>query len=301
MGLVFVPEFYYFDSFDTSLPEIMDMKDVAFAKIKQDFPLSLLTNQLTYPDGSIAVKEGLEKLYILPYTQFHTSVMEDVSSKANDQWLAEDYPIQEPRLIVTDVDSSEWIVLTCYDGYKTNAKSDTVKDLFLFSNAGYVKNDELSTFKAWANVQNFYGRWMPECRNGSIDYLWNEYPWSSTYKRTMGDIEVFVKEHNGKQFHLHLSYEAQLQENWIGLDENSVNLREVSMPNHQMMESLDLYTAERGVVRDKKNHSVVARNFAIGKMNGLAIRKEYLDKYLSENQMSLIFYSLGEKYVRGKG
>ena len=64
MGLVFVPEFYYFDSFDTFLPEIMDMKDVAFAKIKQDFPLSLLTNQLTYPDGSIAVKEGLEKLYI---------------------------------------------------------------------------------------------------------------------------------------------------------------------------------------------------------------------------------------------
>ena len=64
MGLVFVPEFYYFDSFDTFLPEIMDMKDVAFAKIKQDFPLSLLNNQLTYPDGSIAVKEGLEKLYI---------------------------------------------------------------------------------------------------------------------------------------------------------------------------------------------------------------------------------------------
>lgn len=64
MGLVFVPEFYYFDSFDTFLPEIMDMKDVAFAKIKQDFPLSLLTNQLTYPNGSIAVKEGLEKLYI---------------------------------------------------------------------------------------------------------------------------------------------------------------------------------------------------------------------------------------------
>ena len=141
---------------------------------------------------------------------------------------------------------------------------------------------------------------MPECRNGSIDYLWNEYPWSPTYKRTMGDIEVFVKEHNGKQFHLHLSYEAQLQENWIGLDENSVNLREVSMPNHQMMESLDLYTVERGVVKDKKNHSVVARNFAIGKMNGLAIRKEYLDKYLAKNHMSLIFYSLGEKYVRGK-
>lgn len=278
--------------------QVVDDSRHVFSPKKEDLeqiPYPWHTREYSRIDPSV-----LEESDALPYTQFHTSVMEDVSSIANDQWLAEDYPIQEPRFIVTDVDSSEWIVLTCYDGHKTNAKSDTVKDLFLFSNAGFVKNDELSTFKAWANVQNFYGRWMPECRNGSIDYLWNEYPWSPTYKRTMGDIEVFIKEHNGKQFHLHLSYEAQLQENWIGLDENIVNLREVSMPNHQIMESLDLYTAERGVVRDKKNHSVVARNFAIGKMNGLAIRKEYLDKYLAKNHMSLIFYSLGEKYVRGK-
>jgi hypothetical protein len=79
------------------------------------------------------------------------------------------------------------------------------------------------------------------------------YPWAPTYKRTIGDIEAFVREYNNKKFHLHLSYEAQLQENWIGLDENNVNLREASMPNHQIMESLDLYTAERGVIRDKTN------------------------------------------------
>lgn len=236
----------------------------------------------------------------LPYTKFHSSVMEDVTTVTNERWLSKDYPVQKPRLIVTDEDSSEWIVLTCYDGHKTNAESDTVKDLFLFSNAGFVKKDELETFEKWAKNQDFYGRWMPECRNGSIDYLWNEYPWAPTYKRTIGDIEVFVREHNNRKFHLHLSYEAQLQENWIGLDENNVNLREVSMPNHQVMESLDLYTAERGVIKDKTTHTVVARNFAIGKMNGLAIKKEYLDKYLSENEMTLVFYSLGEKYVRGK-
>ena len=236
----------------------------------------------------------------LPYTQFRSSVMEDVATVTNEQWLAEDYPVQKPRFVVTDEDSKEWIVLTCYDGHKTNAESDTVKDLFLFSNAGFVKKDELETFKKWAKNQNFYGRWMPECRNGSIDYLWNEYPWAPTYKRTMDDIEVFVREHNGKKFQLYLSYEAQLQEDWIGLDGNEINLKEASMPNHQVMEALNLYTAERGVIRDKENHTVVARNFAIGKMNGLAIRKKYLDKYLSENQMSLVFYSLGEKYVRGK-
>lgn len=234
----------------------------------------------------------------LPYTRFRTSDMENVESVTNAQWLAGDYSIPKPRLLVMDEDDSAWIVLTCYDGHQTNAEENTVKDLFLFSNAGFVKNEELETFKKWAKTQDFYGRWMPERRNGSIDYLWNEYPWAPTYKRTIDDIETFTKEHDGKKFHLYLSYEAQLQEDWIGLDGNKINLKEASMPNHDMMESLGLYTAERGVIRDKENHSVAARNFAIGKMNGLAIRKDYLDKYLSENQMSLVFYSLGEKYVR---
>ena len=36
-------------------------------------------------------------------------------------------------------------------------------------------------------------------------------------------------------------------------------------------------------------------------MNGLAMREDYLNKYLSDNQLSLVFYSLGEKYVNIKG
>ena len=278
--------------------QVVDNSRYVFSPTKEDIvpiPYPWHTREYSRIDPSVHGESDA-----LPYTQFQSSVMEDVTTTTNGQWLAEDYPVQKPRLIVTDEDSSEWIVLTCYDGHKTNAESDTVKDLFLFSNAGFVKNDELETFKKWAKSQNFYGRWMPECRNGSIDYLWNEYPWAPTYKRTIGDIEAFVREYNNKKFHLHLSYEAQLQEDWIGLDENNVNLREASMPNHQVMEALELYTAERGVIKDKTTHTVVARNFAIGKMNGLAIRKEYLDKYLSENEITLVFYSLGEKYVRGK-
>ena len=31
------------------------------------------------------------------------------------------------------------------------------------------------------------------------------------------------------------------------------------------------------------------------------MREDYLNKYLSDNQLSLVFYSLGEKYVNIKG
>ena len=235
------------------------------------------------------------------YTSFQADELEDVQSETNEQWMSKEHQIPKPRLMLKDTDGSEWIVLTCYDGYRLDAEEDTVKDLFLFSNAAFIKYKELEIFWRWAAKQNFYGRWMPERRNGSIDYLWNEYPWAETYKRTLRDVDDWENPGKGATFKINLSYEAQLQEEWIGLDETEMYLKEVSMPNHFVMEALNLYTAERGVIRAKSDNTIVARNFSIGKMNGLALRKEYLDQYLSDNNLALVFYSLGEKYIIQKG
>ena len=235
------------------------------------------------------------------YTSFQADELEDVQTETNEQWMSKEHQIPKPRLMVKDADGSEWIVLTCYDGYKLDAEGGTVKDLFLFSNAAFIKDTKLEIFGKWAARQNFYGRWMPERRNGSIDYLWNEYPWAETYKRTLRDVDDWENPGNGSTFKINLSYEAQLQEEWIGLDETEMYLKEASMPNHFVMQALNLYTAERGVVRDKSNNAIAARNFSIGKMNGLAMRKDYLDQYLSDNNLALVFYSLGEKYIIQKG
>ena len=235
------------------------------------------------------------------YTSFQADELEDVQSETNEQWMSKEHQIPKPRLMVKDTDGSEWIVLTCYDGYRLDAEEGTVKDLSLFSNVAFIKYKELEIFLRWAAMQNFYGRWMPERRNGSIDYLWNEYPWADTYKRTLRDVDDWENPGKGATFTINLSYEAQLQEEWIGLDETKMSLKEVSMPNHLVMKALNLYTAERGVVRDKSNNAIAARNFSIGKMNGLVMRKEYLDQYLSDNNLALVFYSLGEKYIIQKG
>lgn len=235
------------------------------------------------------------------YTSFQADELENVQSETNEQWMSKEHQIPKPRLMLKDTDGSEWIVLTCYDGYRLDAEEGTVKELFLFSNAAFIKYKELEIFWRWAAMQNFYGRWMPERRNGSIDYLWNEYPWAETYKRTLRDVDDWENPGKGATFKINLSYEAQLQEEWIGLNETEMYLKEVSMPNHFVMEALNLYTAERGVIRAKSDNTIVARNFSIGKMNGLTMRKEYLDQYLSDNNLALVFYSLGEKYIIQKG
>lgn len=235
------------------------------------------------------------------YTSFQVDELEDVQSETNEQWMSKEHQIPKPRLMLKDTDGSEWIVLTCYDGYRLDAEEGTVKDLFLFSNTAFIEYKELEIFWRWAAMQNFYGRWMPERRNGSIDYLWNEYPWAETYKRNLRDVDDWENPSKGATFKINLSYEAQLQEEWIGLDETEMYLKEVSMPNHLVMEALNLYTAERGVIRVKSDNTIVARNFSIGKMNGLAMKKDYLDQYLTNNNLALVFYSLGEKYIIQKG
>lgn len=64
MGLVTISGFYYFESLDIGIPEIADLKDIAFAEIKAPFPLPILTNQIVGKDGIFNVKEGLEKITI---------------------------------------------------------------------------------------------------------------------------------------------------------------------------------------------------------------------------------------------
>ena len=60
------------------------------------------------------------------YTSFQADELENVEMVTNEQWLSENHPIQKPRLMVKDTDGSEWIVLTCYDGYRLDAEEGTV-------------------------------------------------------------------------------------------------------------------------------------------------------------------------------
>ena len=65
MGLITIPGFYYFEYLDGMYPELLDLKDLAFAEIKFPLPLPIYTNRLLDFDGeTIIVAEGETKLFI---------------------------------------------------------------------------------------------------------------------------------------------------------------------------------------------------------------------------------------------
>lgn len=254
-------------------------------------PYPWYTNEYSHIDPSIVNKNDT-----FPFMDLNIPNFIDVNEISNDKWLDRNQPIDSPRLILGN--NKEWIVLSCYDGYEIK-NGEHKKDFFLFTNAAFVKNEDLNVYNDWAKDQNFHGRWMPERRNGNIDHLWKEYPWSDTYKRTITDDCIEERPSEDCPVNIHLSYESQLQEEWTFLDEDNIGLREVQAPNHHMMLHLGLYTAERGIIRDSVNpKKIVAINFQIDKFRGLAIDRSYLERYLNENGFSMIYYTLGEKCLR---
>lgn len=256
-------------------------------------PYPWLTDEYSTIDPSLLGRQGEE------FISFEINSLEEVDNVDNEQWMDKEYQLPAPRLLLKDKDNADWVLLTCYDGHKTEAADGTIKELFLYTNAGFIKKEDVRAYKQWAKEQNFYGRWMPECLNGSTDYLWNEYPWAETYIRQRDEWE---KDHSyeGVDFKLQLSYESQLQENSFGFDDSNEWLPEVCMPNHHIMEYLKLYTAQRGVVRDISTNEIVSVNIRVGGLKGLAMRKDYLSEYLSHSGCALVYYSLGEKLVRAK-
>ena len=133
-------------------------------------------------------------------------------------------------------DGPEYVMLMGYDTSKEDEK-----ETFLFSNAGFVKQEDAEKFADWAKNQNFYGRWMPE-RRGMIELLWNDYPWADVYKSSI-EHEVWSRSHDCP-CDMQLSYEAQLQEDWEGIGRENEFLSTAYMPCAEMMDQMGLYCSE---------------------------------------------------------
>ena len=203
---------------------------------------------------------------------------------SDDDWMDRKFPLPLPVFIITDKQGIQWLVL------KSHQSCDQVitklnRELFLFVDSIFIKEEDIHAFNSWAKDKNFHGGWMPES-HGAYEFLWNEYTWSDRYKRTK--CYEYEKRPHGCPCDIIISNEGQLQENYDGLRNADNFLSTAYAPNEGLMNKLDLYTAERGVVRKKKTDEVVSMNFCKKGFNGIAIRKDILDHYLQDEKLVLI-------------
>lgn len=217
--------------------------------------------------------------------------IQPIKGKEEKDWINKNEYLPDFRCMAKLQDGSEYVMLMGYDTSEENGK-----ETFLFSNAGFVKQEDAEEFADWAKNKNFYGRWMPEHR-GMIEFLWNDYPWADVYKSSI-EHEVWSRPHDCP-CNVQLSYEAQLQEDWEGIDRENEFLSTVYMPCVEMMKQMGLYCSEiRGVIK-ATDGSVAALNTGQGNcVHGLFVRRDVLNDYLKRNGYVMFYYVLGEKVLR---
>lgn len=215
------------------------------------------------------------------------------NTMSDDDWIDRSQPLPSPIFIITDEQNIKWLVL------KSHQSCDQVvtklnRELFMFVDSIFIRTEDCVAFDSWAKARNFYGGWMPESQ-GSYEFLWNEYTWSDRYKRTK--CYEYEKRPYGCPCDIIISNRGQHQENYDGLRDTDKFLSTAYAPVEELMEELNLYTAERGVVKRKNTDEVVSVNFRKGEFNGIAIRKDALDDYLQNKNLELVYYISGEKFL----
>lgn len=196
---------------------------------------------------------------------------------------------------IIDNDQESWIPLYLFD-----SKSDRIDEglpsmeEFVHYNGFFIKEENLDEFIIWAKSHNFNGRWLPET-NGSTDFLWNEYPWSDSFKNVFNEDDLIYRFGNSDEYMIR-AYMGQLQENYGGMPEDDRRLTTAYMPNPKVMEVLNLHVSERGITKDKTEK--IISQVIYGNDNpyhGLLLRKEALLSYLRSTGQVFVSCICGEK------
>jgi hypothetical protein len=218
-----------------------------------------------------------------------------IDEKDEEDWIENDSYLPIFRNILC-YDGDEYVMLV---GYDQAADNDSEKETFVISNAGFVKLEEADQFADWAKKQNFYGRWMPE-RTGVVEYLWSDYPWSEACKPYLEHDDSY-KLRNCK-CNMLLSYEAQLQEDWMGIDGENEFLSTVYMPCAEIMEQMQLYCSEvRGIIKAEDGSIAAINTDKDNGIDGLFIRRDILNEYIKRNGYVMFYYVLGGKTTKKDG
>jgi hypothetical protein len=97
-----------------------------------------------------------------------------------------------------------------------------------------------------------------------------------------------------------VSYDEQLQEEVFGMiDEKGYRIFSAGMPCAELMETMGLYTAERGLVRQRDNDEIAAVSLSVLKEHGsgLLIKKDLLCDFLKQKRYRLYCFISGNKEV----
>lgn len=196
--------------------------------------------------------------------------------------------LPKTHLSFTDQNGTIWILISGCDSWSSD---DTDfyhrKYLYIEHESWFLRNYSSALNSQLSDFCTTNYHLLPKNSDSQIHFLWNEYPWAERSKRYQYD--KWQKTYVGN-IDVCAAFLTQMQEEYSGIiEDNTRKYSNMRIPTEGVMQSLALYTAERGVIRCKSDKSIgaVNRELIDGK-RGLFMRKDLIDQYLSENNLKLI-------------
>lgn len=197
--------------------------------------------------------------------------------------------IPETYTSFNDSEGITWILVSGIDSWHMNEENIySQKHLFIEYESWFLKNysdNKYSKLKEFCKNNNSDS--FPRNSGSQIHFLWNEFPWSERSKRytyskwkSIGLDDIC----------LGASFLEQLQEEYSGISNyDDRKYSNVRILTEDIIEFLELYTAERGIIRCKSDNSIASINRdLIDGRTGIYIRKDLIDKYLESNDLMLL-------------
>ena len=260
------------------------------------------------------VKGNLTRHNNMPLT-FSKELDYDKWSEPNEEWLVSNKHLPKPESLmsVTDNSGDEWLVLESHLEWQEpipigqNEYEYPRKNLWYQITGYLVKTSETKSLFAWVNGKSLMNSLLP----GSSDkyqVFSREYYWSPAYKFFNSSYyyggggwrEVYEKEFPHEDIIVAHVLPTSERHRW---ESGTGNEKEISYlaPCEMMFTNMKLqYSKDTGEWLSKDGQ-VVCLDPSINQecKSTLLVRKRFFQKFLEDNQLSMVWTCLGEKNIYG--
>lgn len=249
-----------------------------------------LTGAIQRTDPTILMEEDLsvytsEKFVLIP-NDFK-------SIDSFEEWVNDEKKLPSLHHIIKDNEASEWVILNAYDSQEVD--SDGFRcNATIWYHGILIEDKYKENFEKWCLPQNIDHDFREE---EDYEYQWNDYPWAECYKER-GHC-TSMKEYLSTPCDVWATHTTQLQEDFTGSNNDDEFEGSMDMPTEKIMSTLKLHTAERGIIRDDAGNVVAINICRSNRIKALVIKREILNYFLSESNMSLYYFNTSLKEVFG--
>lgn len=241
-----------------------------------------------------------------PWWFKYTYNFQERASRTDDEWLNEydDFSLSSSNLIPSSHSGEEWVVVSMFSGQ--NSKEDRDDDglyrkLELSVHGYLVKSTNADRFWKWIRKQDIF-------ENGTLrrpkevpsSVFLGEYPWASS-------VEDFLEQSEFEASYDHLSYPVfsaafckNIELRYDAIERNNFF---VSLPTVLFFEFETLsWDGSCGYSLSNSNELVIdCPAVKSGGPNSLIVRRDFLDRFLDENDFALFWTVTSTRMVLGGG